>query len=97
MLFLKNRSKFHIVFFKSRIKSSSGIGILFGLIAQMAIDPEYQTPVIQMINKLLLFIPIGMLFKILIEEIDNKDRYYLNISHQMCHLYHSQMCRIYHS
>jgi hypothetical protein len=21
----------------------------------------------------------------------------LNISHQMCHLYHSQMCRIYHS
>lgn len=76
MLFLKNRSKFHIVFFKSRIKSSSGIGILFGLIAQMAIDPEYQTPVIQMINKLLLFIPIGMLFKILIEEIDNKDRYY---------------------
>lgn len=23
--------------------------------------------------------------------------YELNISHQMCHLYHSQMCRIYHS
>ena len=76
MIYLENRSKFHFVFFKSRILSASGIGILFGLIAQMSIDPEYQTPIIQMINKLLLFIPIGMIFKILIEEIVNKDQYY---------------------
>ena len=76
MIYLKNRSKFHFVFFKSRILSASGIGILFGLIAQMSIDPEYQTPIIQIINKLLLFIPVGMLFKILIEEIVNKDQYY---------------------
>ena len=27
----------------------------------------------------------------------DENQFKVNISHQMCHLYHSQMCRIYHS
>jgi ATP-dependent DNA helicase RecG len=33
----------------------------------------------------------------LIHGLNEEEFYEVNISHQMCHLYHSQMCRIYHS
>ncbi len=71
---IRVRSKFHFVFFKSKIISSCATGFLFGLLTVLGLDSRLS--IIHIINHFLSYIPLGLIFILLIEEIAKKKRYY---------------------
>lgn len=76
MNFIHNRIKFHSIFFKRLVTPSIAIGVAFGWLAQMSSHHSVSTPLIQMLEHALLFVPVGLLLCLISFELTRKEQYY---------------------